>query len=55
VDVDHHYPRKLSGVPVDAWELVDDALWEALLAGRVMADEAHELVGWVDDEDHGDE
>lgn len=46
-------PRKLCSVPVDAWELVDAALWEALLAGRLSAHELHELAGWLDDEERG--
>jgi hypothetical protein len=51
VEAEHLYPRKLCGIPVDAWELVDAALWEALLAGQVTADELHELAGWLDDDD----
>jgi hypothetical protein len=53
MEVEHLHPRKLCGVPVDAWELVDAALWEALLAGQVTADELHELAGWLDDKDYG--
>jgi hypothetical protein len=39
------------GLPRDAWELLDPALQEALLEGRLAPEELPELAGWVDEED----
>ncbi len=43
--------RRILGIPWSAWELLDPALREALIAGRVTPEELPELEGWLDDED----
>jgi hypothetical protein len=37
------------GIPWEAFELLDQALREALLEKRLAPEELHELVGWLDD------
>jgi hypothetical protein len=37
------------GIPCELFELLDPALREALLEGRLDPDDLHELDGWTDE------
>ena len=43
--------RRIAGVPLDAWELLDPALQQALIEGRLHPSELAELAGWLDADD----
>lgn len=38
------------GLAVEAWELLDPALQDALREDRIAPEELHELAGWIDEE-----
>ena len=47
--------QRTLGIPYAAWELLDPALREALIAGRITPEELPELEGWLDNEDERDD
>jgi hypothetical protein len=51
LDVPERPHLRPGGLPTEAWELLDPALQEALLEGRIAPEDLHELTGWLDEEE----